>query len=284
MAVNALLAVFKLFAGIYAHSGAMVSDAAHSASDVLSTVVVIIGVRVSGQAPDENHQYGHERFESVAALLLSVMLALVGLGIGVLGTRKVLGVTSGELAAPGLIALFAAAVSIVIKEAMYWYTRHAAKKIHSGVLMADAWHHRSDAMSSVGSFVGVLGARMGYPVLDPVVSVVICCFIVKVAVDIFVDAVRKMTDEACDPETIDRIEALISAQEGVLGLDRLYTRRFGERIFVDVEIRADGDLSLRESHAIAELVHDHIEEEFPSVKHCMVHVNPSDRKRDTISM
>jgi cation diffusion facilitator family transporter len=147
--------------------------------------------------------------------------------------------------------------------------------------MADAWHHRSDALSSVGSFAGILGARMGYPVLDPAASVVICCFILKAAADIFIDAVCKMIDEACDPAITKKIEALIVEQEGVLGLDILQTRRFGERIYVDVEIRADGNLTLTEAHKTAEQVHDRIEEAFPMVKHCMVHVNPA--KRDRIS-
>jgi cation diffusion facilitator family transporter len=278
--VNVALSVFKLFAGIYAHSGAMLSDAVHSISDVFSTFVVIIGVRLSGKDADEQHQYGHERFESVAAILLAVMLAIVGLGIGYSGVRKVIGADSGTLGVPGALALAAAVVSIILKEGMYWYTRSAAKKINSGVLFADAWHHRSDAFSSVGSFIGILGARMGHPILDPVVSVVICCFILKVSVDIFVDAVRKMTDEACDPETIQRIETLITDQGGVLGIDRLQTRRFGERIYVDVEIKADGNSTLLKAHAVAERVHDKIEAAFPTVKHCMVHVNPA--KRDKI--
>ncbi|MDR1651523.1 MAG: cation diffusion facilitator family transporter [Synergistaceae bacterium] len=280
--VNALLAAFKLFAGIYAHSGAIVSDAVHTISDVLSTIVVIIGIRVSGRVADENHQYGHERFESVAAILLAAMLAAVGAGIGLSGVRNVLNSASGNIAVPGRLALAAAALSIALKEAMYWYTRDAARRTGSGALMADAWHHRSDAMSSVGSFAGVLGARMGYPALDPVVSIVICCFIVKAAVGIFVEAVRKMTDEACDQDTIRKLETLVSEQAGVLGVDALQTRRFGERIYVDVEIRADGELSLKTAHGIAEGVHDRIEEMFPSVKHCMVHVNPSEARSGKI--
>ena len=141
--------------------------------------------------------------------------------------------------------------------------------------MADAWHHRSDALSSIGSFIGVLGARMGYPVLDPVASVVICLFIIKAAYDIFVDAVRKMTDESCDEETVQAIEAVVRAQPGVLGVDEIKTRLFGPKIYVDVEICADGERTLNETHAVAEGVHLAIEQSFPNVKHCMVHVNPA---------
>lgn len=286
--VNVALSAVKLAAGILGRSGAMLSDAVHSLSDVLSTGIVMIGIRISHKAPDENHQYGHERFESVAAILLAVLLALTGGGIGWAGVERILasigdavGSAAGAAGAagsvgdvPGLVALLAAALSIIVKEGMYWYTRRAAKRIRSGALMADAWHHRSDALSSVGSFVGILGARLGLPVLDPVASVVICLFILKAAYDIFKDAIRKMTDEACDGETAARIRGVIGAQPGVLGVDRLKTRVFGNRLYVDVEIRADGSQTLEEAHAIAARVHDAIEDAFEDVKHCMVHVNP----------
>jgi cation diffusion facilitator family transporter len=275
---NVALSVFKLFAGLYANSEAMISDSVHSMSDVFTTIIVIIGVRVSGRVADENHQYGHERFESVAAIVLAAMLAVVGVGVGVNGVRKIFSSATEALPVPGMLALCAAAVSIMAKECMYWHTRAAAREINSGALMADAWHHRSDALSSVGSFAGILGARAGYPVLDPAASAVICCFILKAAASIFIDAVRKMTDEACDSGTIQRIEALIMGLEGVLGIDSLQTRRFGERIYVDVEICADGESSLSSAHAIAERVHDSIESAFPTVKHCMVHVNPARKK------
>jgi cation diffusion facilitator family transporter len=277
IAVNVLLSAFKLYAGVSARSSAMLSDAVHSISDVFSTIIVIIGVRASSRVADERHPYGHERFESVAAILLAVMLGAVGAGIGRDGVVKLLEGDAADLAVPGPLALGAAVVSIAAKECMYWYTRSAARRISSGVLMADAWHHRSDALSSVGSFAGILGARAGYPLLDPAASVVICCFILKMSVSVFVDAIRKMTDESCDAEIERRIGSLIVAQEGVLGLDSLQTRKFGERIYVDVEIRADGDATLRYAHEIAEQIHDSIEAEFPMVKHCMVHVNPAPR-------
>ncbi|MCI6720882.1 MAG: cation diffusion facilitator family transporter [Butyricicoccus sp.] len=273
--INVALSAFKLLAGLIAHSGAMISDAVHSASDVFSTFIVIAGVRLSGRAADANHRYGHERLECVASILLSVLLALTGVGIGIQGLQKIFHGGAGTLTVPGSLALVAAVVSIVVKEAMYWYTRAAAKQIDSGALMADAWHHRSDALSSIGSFIGVLGARMGYPVLDPVASVVICLFIIKAAYDIFVDAVRKMTDESCDEETVQAIEAVVRAQPGVLGVDEIKTRLFGPKIYVDVEICADGERTLNETHAVAEGVHLAIEQSFPNVKHCMVHVNPA---------
>ena len=187
--------------------------------------------------------------------------------------QKILG--GEELASPGALALAAAVVSIVVKEAMFWYTRAAARRIDSSALMAEAWHHRSDALSSVGSFAGILGARLGWPVLDPIASVVICLFILKAAWDILSDALERMTDHACAPELAEEMENSVLSQPGVLGVDTLNTRLFGDRIYVDVEIRADGELTLNETHATAQAVHDALEAGFPQIKHCMVHVNPA---------
>ena len=273
---NVILSAFKLFAGIVANSGAMISDAVESTADVVSTMIVMAGMKLSGKESDKKHPYGHERIECVAAILLSIMLAAVGIGIGYSGVMKIIEGINGDLQMPGALALIAAIVTIVTKEAMYWYTRAAAKKINSGALMANAWHHRSDALSSVGSFAGILGARLGLPILDPIASVVICLFIIRTAFVIFKDAVRKMTDEACDDDVVNEIRRVSLSQNGVLGIDQLQTRLFGNRIYVDIEISADGTVSLKQSHKIAQSVHDAIETAFPEVKHCMVHVNPCD--------
>lgn len=273
--VNVMLSVGKLVAGIFAHSSAMVSDAIHSASDVFSTLIVIIGIHISSKASDEEHQYGHERFECVASIILATVLALTGLAIGYQGIGKIIGGMQGEkLIIPGKMALIAAFISIIVKEGMYWYTRNAAKKIKSGALMADAWHHRSDALSSVGSLLGIGAAILGFPIFDPIASVAICLCIFKVSYDIYKDALSKMLDTSCDQETNEKMEAIILAQDGVREVDLLKTRLFGSKIYVDVEISADASLTLEASHAIAEKVHNKIEEEFEDVKHCMVHVNP----------
>lgn len=273
---NVMLSAFKLFAGIFAHSGAMVSDAVHSASDVFSTIVVIIGIRISGKKSDKEHPYGHERMECVAAIVLATILAVTGLGIGYGAVGKILSGDYANLEVPGFLALVAALVSIAVKEGMYWYTRHSAKKIDSSALMADAWHHRSDALSSVGALAGIAGARLGFPICDAIASLCICLFIAKAACDIFKDAVDKMVDKACDEATENELKNCALAQEGVLGVDLLRTRVFGNKIYVDIEIRADGDGSLREAHGIAERVHDSIEGNFARVKHIMVHVNPAE--------
>ncbi|MBQ3277237.1 MAG: cation transporter [Oscillospiraceae bacterium] len=273
---NAALSLLKLLAGILAHSGAMISDAVHSASDVFSSIIVIIGVKLSVKKADKEHPYGHERFECVAAIVLSVVLVVTGLLIGRSAVESILSADRSTIAIPGRLALAAAVVSIVCKEAMYWYTRFYAKRLDSSALMANAWHHRSDALSSVGALIGIAGARLGYPILEPVASLVICVFILKAAYDIFREAVGKMVDRSCDAETEQAMRACAMTQDQVLGVDSIQTRQFGSRIYVDIEIRADGGLSLSQGHAVAEAVHDRIEEQFPRVKHIMVHVNPDE--------
>lgn len=273
--VNVFLAGAKLTAGVIGHSSAMVSDAVHSASDVFSTVVVMIGVKIANRESDENHPYGHERLESVASLLLAVLLAATGIGIGYQGIRTIISGTEGNhIVIPTVLPLAAAVLSVLVKEGMYWYTIHAAVAVNSGALKADAWHHRSDALSSIGSFIGILGAKIGYPILDPIASVVICAFILKAAFDISRDAVGKMTDEACDDKMVVAVKGVVMRQQGVINLDDIKTRMFGNKAYVDIEISVDGDMNLREAHRIAERVHEQVEKNFPSVKHCMVHVNP----------
>ncbi|HBX75527.1 MAG TPA: cation-efflux pump [Acidaminococcaceae bacterium] len=274
IAVNVFLSLGKFVAGIFGHSAAMVSDAIHSASDVFATFIVMAGIKISGRASDDDHQYGHERLECVASILLSVILALTGLAIGYAGVEKILNQDTESIAIPTFLPLAAAVISIVVKEAMYWYTRHYALMLESDALMADAWHHRSDSLSSIGSFIGILGARMGYPILDPIASVVICLMILQAGYEIFTGAIDKMVDKACSKEEEDAMRAKVAAIPGVNHIDLLHTRQFGSRIFVDVEVSADDNLTLLQSHQIAEEIHHSIEKDFPNVKHCMVHINP----------
>ncbi len=274
IAGNLVLTIFKAVAGLIGHSGAMISDAIHSASDVISSIIVIVGVKISRKEADEEHPYGHERFECVAAIVLAAILLFTGLMIGIEAAGKILSGDYASLRVPGAIALVAAVVSVVTKEAMYRYTVHYADKIRSEALRASAWDHRSDAFSSIGALAGIAGARMGYPVLDAVASLIICLFIVRAAYGIFKSAVDQLVDKAAAPETVRLIEECIVKQDGVIEIDHLRTRVFGNKIYVDVDIKADGNLTLLEGHEIAERVHDAIEEEFPAVKHIMVHVNP----------
>lgn len=273
MATNVILTVAKFAAGVIAHSGAMISDAVHSASDIFSGLIVLIGVRISSRAPDEKHPYGHERFECVAALLLSGILALVGGTIGVNAVKDIIG--GGVQETPGILALVAAVVSIVTKESLFWYTRGYAKKYRSTALHAEAWHQRSDALSSIGALIGIAGARMGVPVMEPIASLIIALFILRVAVRIFRDAIDQMVDKSASEETETAFRTTALEQPGVMGVELLRTRMFGNRVYVDLEIAVDPEMKLAAAHEIAERVHDAIEQTYPDVKHIMVHVNPA---------
>ena len=272
---NIVLAGFKLAAGLLGKSGAMVSDAVHSLSDVFATFVAYIGVRLAGQEEDAEHPYGHERLECVAALILGLILAGTGLGIGWSGLTKLFD-KNQTLAVPTLLPLIAAVVSIIVKEGMFWYTMHYAKKLNSDAFKADAWHHRSDAISSIGAFIGIGMAKLGYPIMDPIASVIICLFILKVAYEISMDAIDKMLDTSCDSEFEEELKNFIEKQNGVNRIDLLHTRLFGNKIYVDLEIAVDPYISLIDAHEIAESVHSSVEKQYPNIKHIMIHVNPDE--------
>lgn len=275
VAGNAVLSSFKFFAGVTGNSGAMISDSIHSFSDVITTLIAWIGVKASKKEADAAHPYGHERIECIASLLLGIVLLGTGLGVGQVGLENIFSGNYQALAVPSAIALVAAVVSIVSKEAMYWYTRYYANLIHSSAFLADAWHHRSDAFSSIGSLIGIAGAMMGYPVLDSVASVVICLFIVKASYDILKDGVVKLLDTSCGESYDKKMADYISGQEGVVCVDSLRSRMFGNKVYIDLEIQVDGEKSLREAHQVAEQIHDDVEKTFPDVKHIMIHLNPT---------
>lgn len=270
--INLVLSLIKFAVGFFANSQALISDAVHSASDVVSTIAVIFGINISSKKADSSHPYGHERIECIFSIILAVILFVTGLSLGVSAIRVI--IDGSKIIIPGKIALVASILSIVVKEWMYHYTKRAAKKINSSSMMADAWHHRSDAFSSIGSLIGIGGAIIGFPVFEPIASIVICGFIAKAAYDIFIDAVDRLIDSSCSEEEIEKIKQIIFEVEGVERIDKLMTRRFGSKIYVDLEIAQKGSLTLYESHEIAEKVHDRLEEEMKEIKHCMIHVNP----------
>ncbi len=272
---NVFLSAFKFIAGIMGNSSAMVSDAVHSLSDVFATFIAFLGVRFGRREADASHPYGHERIESLAAIVLGLILLVTGIGIGWVGIEKILAGNYESLPIPGMIALVAAIVSIAVKEAMFWYTRHWARVIRSSAFEADAWHHRSDAMSSIGALIGVGGSMLGYPVLDPIASVVICLFILKQGISIIYDALKKMLDTSCGEQFEKEICQLVDAESQVERIDMLRTRMFGDKVYIDMEIAINGSMQLTDAHAIAERVHDDIEHAFPEVKHVMIHVNPA---------
>lgn len=276
---NIILSGFKLFAGVTGHSTAMVSDAVHSMSDVLATLIAYVGLKLSQKKADKEHPYGHERYECFASITLAVVLMVTGakLGIGCIQSISDGSYKNAEL--PGIIALAAAIVSIAVKEAMFWYTIYQAKRIDSGAFRADAWHHRSDAMSSVGALIGIAAARLGFPIMDAAAGIVICIVIMYVAFGILKDAIDKMVDSAENPDYEKKLCECIceyaKRERIAIGIDSLITRKFGEKVYVDLEISMDGNMQLNEAHSVGERVHNLIEDRFSEVKHVMVHINPA---------
>lgn len=270
--INFLLTATKLIAGIIGNSMALISDAIHSASDVLSTFVVMLGAKLSSRKPDKKHPYGYEKVESIVSLILSLMLFGTAITIGVYGCKSIF---NSDIAIPSQITAWAALLSIIVKEWMYRYTKRAANKINSTSLYADAWHHRSDALSSIGSLVGVVGAICGLPILDPIASFVICLIIIKVAYDILKTSITQILDAAAPEEIEQQIKEIILNYKGIKGIDMLKTRLFGSKIYVDIEVKVDKGLSFEEVHELTHKLHDEIENSNASIKHCMIHANPT---------
>lgn len=267
---NIFLSILKFLAGIFAHSTALISDAIHSLSDVLSTIIVIIGSKMADKKADKEHPFGHERMESVASVILSVILLFTGIFIAYNGLEIIISQKYKELELPGIIALISALISIIVKELMYWYTHYYAKKISSSALEADAWHHRSDALSSIGSFIGILLARLINPLLDPLASIVISLFIIKAACSIFHQAILNMIDHACEEELLNKIIAFIKKEEFVLEVRQVKTRLFGNKIYLEIEVVYDKKLSLENVYQFNQKLHDLLEDNFQEIKHCII--------------
>ncbi len=268
---NIVLSLFKFISGITGHSNAMISDAIHSFSDVVSTIIVIIGIKISSKKEDRDHQYGHERFENVASIILAFLLFITGVLIGINGINNI---RLNKYVIPTTLPLIAALISIIVKEWMYWYTINISKKYNSDSLKADAWHHRGDAFSSIGSLIGIYATIKGLKYMDLIASIIIAIIIIKTAIEIFIEGINKMLDKSCNKETTINIENIVLKTKGVLSIDSLKTRMFGNKIYVDLEISADKNITFQESHNIAHKVHDEIENNISDIKHCMVHINP----------
>lgn len=269
--INIILATIKIAAGIIGRSTAVLADGVHTLSDILTTFVVVIGLKISSKAPDDDHPYGHEKYELIFSKILSIFLAVTGIFIGYSGLKILI---NGNIKVPGRVALFAALISIFTKEVMYRYTLKTAKKIKSFSMEADAWHHRSDALSSIGTFIGVLGARLGIGILDPIAAIIVSILVVKVGIDLYLKSIRGLVDESADDETLQRIEKIILSVKEVKEIKDLKTRISGNNIDVDVDITVDGSMTVGEGHDVAEEIHGLVVDEITDVKHCMVHVEP----------
>ena len=276
--VNLLLVGLKAVAGIVGHSAAMISDAVHSLSDFITDIVVLIFVRISGRPQDEDHDYGHGKYETVATLFIGLALAAAAIGIVVNGAGKLARWLQGEdLPSPGKLALWAALISIVAKELLYQYTRIKGRKLNSKALEANAWHHRSDALSSIGAAIGIGGAIIlgnRWTVLDPLASIVVGAMLVKVAWDLLGPYFGELTDSSLPASTEQEMLQIISSVEGVEDPHNLRTRRIGNRIAAEVHIRLDGNQSLEEAHEKASEVERRFRDRFGAESHIIVHMEP----------
>ena len=279
--VNFLLMAFKFVAGIVGHSSALVADAVHSLSDFATDIVVIVFVRISGKPEDEDHRYGHGKYETLATAIIGLALFAVGIGLLVGGATKVADVINGViLPAPSMVALIAAAVSIVSKEILYRYTVRVGKNLNSQAVVANAWHHRSDAFSSIGTLVGVGGAIFlgeKWRILDPIAAIVVSTFIIKVAIYLIKPCIDELLERSLPAETEKQILDIITSFPEVSSPHHLRTRRIGNHIAIEVHIRMDGQISLEDAHTVATEVERCLKEEFGPDTHIGIHMEPVKR-------
>lgn len=276
--VNLLLVVFKFVAGLLGRSSAMIADAVHSLSDFVTDIVVIVFVNISGKPEDEDHRYGHGKYETLATVIIALALFAVGVGILVDGAKDVAAVVNGAvLPAPSMIALIAAALSIVAKELLYRYTAHVGRKLDSQAVVANGWHHRSDAFSSIGVLVGIGGAMLlgeKWRMLDPLAAIVVSAFIIKVAVDLIKPCLDELLERSLPAEVEQEIVQIILSEEGVTSPHHLRTRRIGNRYAIEVHIRMDGNLTLSEAHRITTAVESKLKEKYGCGTHVGIHAEP----------
>ena len=276
--VNVVLLVFKFVAGILGHSAAMVADAVHSLSDFVTDIIVLVFVHISNKPEDKSHDYGHGKYETLAMTIIGMALLVVAIGIVYSGIEKIVAWTRGELLeAPGMLALWAALLSIVLKEGVYRYSMVKARVLNSQALEANAWHHRSDALSSIGTAIGIGGAILlgqRWTVLDPVASVIVGLFIVKVAVYLLRDGIGDLMEHSLPDEVEDEILRLAGSVDGVTKPHELRTRRIGNHYAIELHILMDGDITLREAHEKASEVEDLLRRKYGEETHVAVHVEP----------
>ena len=276
--VNFLLLVFKFIAGIVGHSSALVADAVHSLSDFITDIIVIVFVKISGKPEDEDHKYGHGKYETLATALIGIALFAVGIGLLVSGATKVSEVIKGAiLPAPSMIALAIAALSIISKEILYRYTVHIGKTLNSQAVIANAWHHRSDAFSSIGTLIGIGGAIFlgeKWRILDPIAAIVVSGFIIKVSIDLIKPCIDELLERSLPAETEKQILDVIATFPEVSSPHHLRTRRIGNHYAIEIHLRMDGKTSLEDAHAIATEVEKRLKEEFGQDTHIGIHMEP----------
>lgn len=280
--VNFFLVVFKFFAGIAGHSAAMLADAAHSLTDFITDFIVILFVRISSKPQDEGHDYGHGKYETLATALIGALLLSVGIGIFWNGAASIYHFLQGEpLPKPGMLALIAALVSIALKEILYRYTVIMGRKLNSQVVVANAWHHRSDALSSIGTAIGIGGAVIlghSWRVLDPIAAVFVSFLIMKVSVQMLVPCIEELLEKSLPKEMEDEILKIICSLPGVSSPHNLRTRRIGSYCSIEVHVRMDGNISLEEAHRTATEIENKLKERFGKGSYVNIHLEPTKRK------
>ncbi|MGF7010884.1 cation diffusion facilitator family transporter [Lachnospiraceae bacterium PF1-21] len=274
LAGNVFLTIIKFAAGTLSNSAALLSDAVHSASDVFSTLVMYVGVKVSTKEPNKKYPYGYGKLESVTAIIMSMILFSAGAGIGISGIQKIMAGNSDNLTTPGVFALIVALLSVAIKEGMFWYIYRFGKSVNSQAMLAEAWHQRTDALASIGSVVGILGARLGFPLLDPLAAIIIAVFILKTALSIFAEAVNKIIDRAIDDELKDQIKQIIISVEGVLAVHSVRGKYTADSIRVDAGFYINSEMTVAEAAEIKECVKYKLLEEIPNISYCMINAYP----------
>lgn len=283
--VNCILLIFKFVAGILAHSSAMIADAVHSLSDLITDITVIVFAKISHKPKDKDHDYGHGKFETLAIAIISITLFLVGIGIFWQGFKKIYNSFHGELfESPGKLALWAAIISIMIKETVYQYTFVKGKKINSEVVIANAWHHRSDALSSIGTALGIGGAIFLGPkwrILDPIAAVVVSCFILGIAVKLTINCIDELLEKSLPDELENEIIDIVTSFDEVKNAHDLRTRKIGNYIAIDMHILMDGNLSLRESHQCTIFIENKLRKKFGENTYISLHVEPPDKEQIT---
>lgn len=269
--LNVFLSVLKVVIGIISNSNAMLADGIHSISDVGSSLGIIVGLFIAKKPEDLEHQYGHEKAETIATFLLSVLLIAVGLNIGYNSVKLIF---TGNAEVPGVAAIWAAIISIVVKEIQYRISIRTGKKINSDVLIADAWHHRSDALSSIAALIGIVGARFGYGFLDPLAGLIVSLIVVKVGVEIFIKGTNELMDESLEEEKLIKIVNAVITHRGVKTINDIKARKHGSMAYVDIEIAVDPDITVSQGHDIAEDVEKIVYKKIENIKSVLVHVNP----------
>ncbi|AOY78308.1 cation diffusion facilitator family transporter [Clostridium formicaceticum] len=269
--MNVFLVLMKLGAGYFSGSKALIADGLHSASDIVTSIGVIIGIAIAKKPRDDHHQYGHEKVETIAAFLLAIALIYTGVKIGLGSAMSIL---HEDMTVPGKFAIYAALISIFVKELQYQITFKIGKKVNSSALMADAWHHRSDALSSIAAFIGVMGGRLGFPILDPLAGVIVSIVVMKVGGEIFIDCFQQLIDVSIQLKELESVKQSILKESRVQCINDIRTRKHGSKVFVDIRVCVDATMDIYDGHCVAEEVEHIIKTEVNNVKDVIVHLDP----------